>query len=734
MRKTLLITALTLTALSLLAQRNHPNLILTQRGIQAIKDGLGKYPLLDETIRLTRAEVDRSMAEGIDVPVPVDAGGGYSHEKHKANQADMLRAATLWQVLGEEKYAQFVRDMLLEYARLYPTLDAHPVGSRHTAMPGRLFWQSLNDAVWLVSAIQAYDAVFDYISPNDRRFIEDSVFRLAVNFNMTDGRSFNRANNHGTWAVAGVIMAGYVLGEPEWVEKGLRGGNLDGEAGLFRQIDRMFSPDGFYAEGAYYLRYAYWPFCQTAVVIQNNQPELNIFAYRDSMLVTAPTNLLTMTDGKGQFLPFNNAIIEKGWDAQEIITLVNVLYSHRPKPELLYIAQRQGRVMLSEEGVMVARAVAEGKSADSYHRPSVFFRDGDDGTRGGMGFLRHGNGDDQVTLTMKYTSDGGWHGHFDKLSMMFYDQNVPIFQDYGAVRYLNIVQKHGGRYLSETDSWARQTVAHNTVVVDQTSNYGGDFRRSGGRHSNAFYFDASNPRVQVMSAYDTCAYPGVTMHRTMALIANEGWENPFVIDIFRLASPNTHTYDLVFNHPSTVSMIETAIPYNSHQTWSPMGTDHGYQHLFNTAQGIAQSDHTHFTFYKGRRFYTLTTTTVPNHTEVFFTQLGANDAGKSLRPERGIILRNAEVGDFTFASIIEPHGVYNEPFEYVRGAHSRFESIQTLKSDSQATITILTERDGTQWVFATANNTADPTARHSHTVAGRRFEWVGAFMFAINNF
>jgi hypothetical protein len=381
------------------------------------------------------------------------------------------------------------------------------------------------------------------------------------------------------------------------------------------------------------------------------------------------------------------------------------------------------------EGVKVARAVAEGKSADGYDRPSIFLSDGTDGTKGGMGFLRYGKNKEQITVAMKYTQLGGWHGHFDKLSMMIYDQNTPIFQDYGTVRYLNIVQKHGGRYLSETDSWARQTVAHNTVVVDQKSNYDEDFRRAGVNNSNAFYFNIEDPNVQVMSAFDTTAYPGITMFRTMALIANEAWEKPIVLDIYRLKSPKTHTYDMVFNYNAT--MIETDIKYHSHKTWAQLGTESGYQHLFNTAEGKPENDNTYFTFFKDERFYTLITTAVPHKTEIFFTQVGANDPEMSLRSEKGIILRNKDVDNFTFASIIEPHGEYNEPFEYVRGAYSKFESIQTMKSDSEADIILLKEKNGNQWIFMTANNTPNNTAKHDYTVNGQRFQWTGNFLFDV---
>ena len=47
---------------------------------------------------------------------------------------------------------------------------------------GKLFWQSLNDAVWVVYSIQGYDAIRDTLSDADRKTIDDGVFRPMAKF------------------------------------------------------------------------------------------------------------------------------------------------------------------------------------------------------------------------------------------------------------------------------------------------------------------------------------------------------------------------------------------------------------------------------------------------------------------------------------------------------------------------------------------------------------------------
>jgi len=70
----------------------------------------------------------------------------------------------------------------------------------------------------------------------------------------------------------------------EWVDIALRGTNKDGKTGFLKQIDDLFSPDGYYEEGPYYLRYAIQPFIIFARAIQQYQPELKIYEYRNHLL------------------------------------------------------------------------------------------------------------------------------------------------------------------------------------------------------------------------------------------------------------------------------------------------------------------------------------------------------------------------------------------------------------------------------------------------------------------
>jgi hypothetical protein len=232
----------------------HPSVFLTAAEAAALRTGARQYPVLAASLRHAKIAMDSAFAAPVDVPQPGEAGG-YAHERHKRNYREMQLAGALWQVTGDVRYARFVRDMLLKYAVLYPTLGAHPL-ARNQA-PGKLFHQSLNEANWLLATALAYDCVYDWLSSANRARFEANIFRpMADWLSVTQAREFDRIHNHGTWAVAAVGTIGYVMRDTSYVNRALYGTRRDKTGGFLRQLDLLFSPAGYYMEGPYYIRSA----------------------------------------------------------------------------------------------------------------------------------------------------------------------------------------------------------------------------------------------------------------------------------------------------------------------------------------------------------------------------------------------------------------------------------------------------------------------------------------------
>ena len=347
--------------------------------------------------------VDARLAAGVPVPVPADAGGGYTHEQHKQNGKTIYEAGLLYTYSGDAAYRDAVRDVLLDYASLYPGLGLHPEQKEQT--PGRLFWQSLNESVWLVYAIQGYAEIRDDLTAEDRARIERDVFNHMADFLSTgQPQTFDRIHNHGTWAVAGVGMTGYVLGQPERVEQALFGLDRSGESGFLKQLDLLFSPDGYYAEGPYYQRYALMPFVLFAQAVERHEPEREIFAFRDQILLKAIRATVAQSYA-GKFFPINDAIREKGLNTVELKYGLAIAYDLTKDADLLGAVMLQDGVVPTPEGAQLLRAIDEGR-AEPFAFSSDLLRDGSTGAEGGLAILRSGPLADDAAVLMKATSQG----------------------------------------------------------------------------------------------------------------------------------------------------------------------------------------------------------------------------------------------------------------------------------------------------------------------------------------
>lgn len=654
------------------ASQQHPCLMLSQDGVNSIRKEIkdGKIPLFETTLNKAKAEIDAVVSQPISVPIPKDAGGGYTHERHKKNYNEMHKAGVLFQITQDKKYALFVKNMLNEYAKLYPSLPLHPV--QKSNYRGKLFWQGLNECVWLVHTAQAYDCIYDYLSVTERQNIEANLFAPMVKFIAEDNYvTFNKIHNHGTWAVAGVGMIGYVTGNKEWVEAALYGSKKDGNSGFLKQVDLLFSPDGYFTEGPYYQRYSLQPFIMFAQAIEKNDPDKKIFEYRDKVLSKAVYTSLQLAYTDGQFFHLNDAL-DKTWHSIELVYGVDIAYNVNADASLLSIAKEQNQVILGDAGAAVARSLAQNK-AKPFLQESVLIRDGANGDEGGIGIFRMGSNEDQTALVMKATAQGMGHGHFDKLSISFYDNGHEILQDYGAARFLNIEPKNGGHYLPENDTWAKQTIAHNTLTINETSNYNGRLKIAEQYHPTITDFYNGN-NIKVVSATEGNAYQGVQMTRTVAMLQPEGFTKPIVLDIYDVNSDVSNQYDLSFYYLGQI--MTTNLNYNAFTTQrTPLGTKNGYQYLWKEAEATSNNDlkNVSMTFLNDNRFYTITTINNAGR-HYFFNRIGANDPSFNLRNEPAFMIRD-NAKSTTFVSVIEPHGEFNPREEYTIQPYSDIEDI-----------------------------------------------------------
>ena len=737
----MLLIIFSLAACSETSAQERSGLILTSEGIERIQANLGNVPLFDSTLLRMRQEVDAEIAMGIDTPIPRDFSGGYTHEKHKANFFALQKAGVLFQILEEEKYAIYVRDMLFQYETMYKDLPLHPQTRSYAR--GKLFWQNLNDSNWLVYAAQAYDSVYNWLSIDERSTLEANLFRpFADHISVDSPQFFNRVHNHSTWGAAAVGMIGLVMQDEELIQRALYGiedSSLqtdaiddDGgairvegqEAGFFANLNEPFSPDGYYTEGPYYQRYAMYPFLIFAQALNNARPDLGVLKYKDGVLLKAVDVLLNLTNANGEFFPLNDGQKGMSYQNDAVVAALNIAYHYGDQdPRLLSIAQEQGRVLIDDAGYTVAAAIRDGLSQNFEKRP-VSYSDGADGDEGGLSLLRRG--DEELTVLFKYTAQGLSHGHYDKLSFSLYGRNEEIMQDYGMSRFVNIGQKGGGNYLPENATWAKQTIAHNTLVQNETSHFGGQYEVGSQHHSNLRFFDASNENLQVVSASEENAYPGTTMQRTMVMIKEDEFEKAFLLDLFRVTSETENQYDLPYYYLGQI--LKTNFDFETPDALEPLGEENGYQHLYLEAAGTVESGNAKFSWMDSGKFYTLTT--VAEENEILLARIGANDPAFNLRRDPAIIFRRPETKDTLFASVIEPHGSYNPVTESALNSNSNIAELTVLRDDDNYTAVSIETTRGNAWIFIVSNQDADSSTTHNLQISGQDYSWSGPYHYS----
>jgi hypothetical protein len=706
----------------------HPALVMTAQEVVRMRAEIARPGRFQRSFQEQKAEVDRQIALPKQVPVPVDAGGGVTHEIHRNNAQLMYDAGVIYQLTGQLKYAHFVRDMLSMYAELYPTLPLHPQRKTDTVISaGRLFWQNLNESVWLVYVIQAYDAVLPALREGERRKIENGILRPVALF-LSEGspHTFNTIHNHATWATTAVGMTGYVLGEREWVEKALYGSDKSGKGGFLRQLDELFSPDGYYNEGPYYQRYALLPFVTFAKAIETNEPQRKIFSYRDGIILKAVDTTIQLSYNK-LFFPINDAIKDKGIDTVELVNGVAIAYSATGDAGLLDIARRQDRVILTGDGMRVAQGL-DARRDRPYRFASKVFHDGPQGKEGGLVVMREG---DQA-LVFKATAQGMGHGHFDKLNWLFYDKGAEIVSDYGAARFLNIEAKFGGRYLPENKTYANQTVAHNTLVVDEGSHYGGKLELAEAHHPELLYF-SDKDGFKISAARVDHAYPGVSFVRTMAQLSDARLRHPIVLDVLTVQSSKTHQFDLPLQYKGHLIKTNFALD-SATQALAPLGKKNGYQYLWLKARaevGGTAAPLGQVTWLNDNgRFYTLSTLTEPGM-QVLFTQIGANDPNFNLRNENAFILRIPAARQAAYVSVLEPHGGHDPVSEQTSAADSQVKRIRHTRSGDVDAVH-LAFANGLEWLLLLNNSTSfdqqkDPQQTTRIQFDGKDYAFQGRF-------
>jgi hypothetical protein len=413
-----------------------------------------------------------------------------THSRYANSVRDL---GVLYQVTGEAKYAARAKEILLLYAARYLEYPLHTINNEPKVSGGRVGPQTLDEAVWLIPMAQGADLVWDTLSDADRETIASKLFLPAARDVILPHRM--GVHNIQNWKNSAVGLTGLLLGDDALIRAAID----DPDRGYRAQMARGVQADGVWFEGAwgyhFYTLDAVWALVEAA-------RNCGIDLYGDPLrrMFEAPIRL-AMPNMK---LPAFN-------DSGEI-DIHNELYE---------LALARYREPLLVDGIPPARTseMALWFGEDRLPPPASPATGSRNFEASGYAILERG----ATWLCLKYGPSGGGHGHPDKNNFILYSRGDVLFPDPGTRPYGSNL--HG--------EWDRVTLAHNTLVVDGTSQTPatGRILAFGSDHGADYAMTDAGP-----------IYRGVHFVRTAVLL-----DEKQIVFVDRVEADAQHTYDLALH-------------------------------------------------------------------------------------------------------------------------------------------------------------------------------------------
>ena len=470
-------------------RRRHPYLLHTEKGLEYLAEALERDCELRQTFRREYAQT----AEAWQPPEP--CGGGYVYES--STQDGFLRTGIAWKLSGKEEYLgkilKYIRGLLdeekgyfatgrtyFQFAESKKEYEKGDFPEHHACSAG---W--VQEAEFMIKLAFVYDLVWDCREVGQE--MRDGLERLMRSYmafeswRLTDGdgNNFQLAE-----ATAGLFFAGLLQDHP-LTERFLSGTN-----GLYELTGAVFADDGSYFEGATgYMRLAAEILLQAAVALENmemNFKELYVPASYDKNIIHAPWAVREGASGKGRpFLGMSFArdrAVERPMRRlrdyldmlRRMLNPWGILFSANDSNEqdfsvimetAAYVYQDPSYLAGKGGSILYGPHMLESRSGGYLRKDGLpntlqdLDRYGSILNYGnGFGILRENGEKEPVQAVLKFGQHGGYHGHFDRLSLMSFMRGNRTFHnnEYAWYGYDSFLFK----------MWVQTSMAHNMTVVD----------------------------------------------------------------------------------------------------------------------------------------------------------------------------------------------------------------------------------------------------------------------------
>jgi hypothetical protein len=482
-------------------------------------------------------------------PIDNDTFSGWPYDQviYGRQHNDLARAARdlglAYALTGEVSYAEAARQILMDYAAAYLTYPLHDTSGGASASGARVLAQTLDESGWLISIAWAYDLIgaSGVLSATDRDAIEANLLRASA---FTIKRHDSGKSNWQAWHNAAMAAAGRALEDPRWVAHALWG-----KSGFHFHMAESVLTDGFWFEGSWgYHFYTLSPMTYLAELGERGgfslYPNPALRSMYSAPIQFAPPDLVLPAFNDSSSVDLTRSA---GWRLEAAYKAYG-----DPLYAVCLVGENRG------ENALFWGAETLPQQAQPVEQSLVF-------EASGYAVVRGGVSGDPWYLALDFGPHGGWHGHFDKLGYVFYARGKTFALDPGSHSYA----------LDLHDTWDRSTVAHNTVVVDESDQQ---------EATGALLRFNDTPLGSWVRAAAGPVYENISLVRDMVML------DGYLLERTTGESTDTadHLYDWFYHTPAQVSTELSLSPYAS------FGGGGGYAHLSNN-QGVTQNEDAVFT-------------------------------------------------------------------------------------------------------------------------------------------
>ena len=549
--------------------QGHPCTLWDKQDVAELKELLKTSKEAQEAFEKLRARCDARIAKPLDVPVPRQGPDGkwmYPGDfpeneppfkkvgrTNQANVQDMAALGMMYNLTGEQKYAEYCKKMLLAYADGYPKYG-HPADwtekKYRSAQDGRLTGQFLEDGFWLMNAAFAYDLVYSLPSwtADDRKKVRDDLLKaVAAEFIapvMGKPDYLSQSHNRSAIVAAATLIAGYATEDQEMINNATYGTGGTKEKPVGGMVGLHFTPqcilpDGLWLEGApgYQLGIASCGLFNGAEVLWHHG--IDIYRAHNGMLKRL------LDSGLALAYPDPKMTVASLHDSSRMALLDDRDWFNREEGlpyELGYRRYRDPRYVPIIRNATKALAMTVHSGG-----PSLFIELPPDeklpprlvGNANfystGYGVLRIGEGEDANQLILEYGPSAG-HAHPSKLAIDLYALRDALIPFPGVIF----------PYQDPLDAkWYWTTLGNCALTVDEKQQI---------YYGNRWKFPKSLPdpdakqliygpasTIGIERAWSDTVYPGIIQDRSLFLTVN------YLADLFAGIGEAPHKYDMAWH-------------------------------------------------------------------------------------------------------------------------------------------------------------------------------------------